>query len=676
MRTFRTSGLWIIGCISLASLAGCFAKSLALKEGDAAGKQIDGGGTGWEAGLVDGTGPAGDSNASGVDAFADSFADRQDVTSGPEAFPATGGAGGTDLPLGTGGAIGTDGGTAADSPVIDAPLDAPIAGNGGAGGLTGSGGVTATGGGTGGAPASGGTTGTGPVLKTAGSLCGVTGECQTGLTCLDGVCCAQSACPACQNCGAAGACSIAVASADDTTGTTCTGTNTCGAAGVCKKKSSETCLTAGDCASGNCTDGHCCSQTCGVCQACTGVAGSCVAVISADDADSCTGQNACSAAGACKKKNGQVCSASGDCAAGACTDSYCCSQTCGVCQACTGAGGTCVAVTGAEDAGTCSGTQYCDSAGACKNKRPAGSGCTTNPECTCGACRSGVCCAPSCTSLGATCGVNGNESCCTSLLVPGGTFYRSYDGVTNTDKSYPATVSDFYLDKYEITVGRFRQFVNAGMGTQANPPAAGVGAHPLIAGSGWNTAWNANLPADTAALKAAILCDLVFQTWTDTAAGGNENRPQNCMDWYTASAFCAWDGGRLPTEAEWNYAATGGSEQRVYPWGTGLDLSKASYNCSDGVSCLVFVGSLPLGNGKWGQADLAGNVDEWVLDWYQIPYPTPCNNCAAISGVPPRAQRGGDFDYNVQVLQTADREGNDPGGSNIHFGARCARNGS
>jgi formylglycine-generating enzyme required for sulfatase activity len=46
------------------------------------------------------------------------------------------------------------------------------------------------------------------------------------------------------------------------------------------------------------------------------------------------------------------------------------------------------------------------------------------------------------------------------LLVPGGTYYRSYNGVDFTDKSYPATVADFYLDKYEITVGRFRQFVN------------------------------------------------------------------------------------------------------------------------------------------------------------------------------------------------------------------------
>ena len=58
----------------------------------------------------------------------------------------------------------------------------------------------------------------------------------------------------------------------------------------------------------------------------------------------------------------------------------------------------------------------------------------------------------SCSGLAAICGPSGNEDCCTSLLVPGGTFYRSYDGVVSTDMSYPATVADFYLDKYEITV--------------------------------------------------------------------------------------------------------------------------------------------------------------------------------------------------------------------------------
>jgi len=210
-----------------------------------------------------------------------------------------------------------------------------------------------------------------------------------------------------------------------------------------------------------------------------------------------------------------------------------------------------------------------------------------------------------------------NESCCTSLLVLGGTFDRSYDGVDFTDPNYPATVDDFYLDKYEITVGRFRVFVNAGMGTQKSPPASDAGTHPGITGSGWDSTWNANLPADPNSLKV-VMDGCAGTTWTDTA-GSNESKPQNCLDWYTAFAFCAWDGGRLATEAEWNYAASGGSEQRYYPWskpGTSTTINDSYAVYCGGTCSIQNVGSKsPTGDGKWGQSDLAGNVVEWTLDW-------------------------------------------------------------
>jgi formylglycine-generating enzyme required for sulfatase activity len=283
----------------------------------------------------------------------------------------------------------------------------------------------------------------------------------------------------------------------------------------------------------------------------------------------------------------------------------------------------------------------------------------------------------------------GNEDCCTSLRVPGGTFYRGYDGVDFTDKSFPATVADFYLDKYEITVGRFRAFVNAGMGTQANPPAEGAGANPLITGSGWDfSRWSGKLPADTPGLISVIKCGPDNETWTDTA-GGNENQPQSCLDWYLAFAFCAWDGGRLPTEAEWNYAASGGSEQRYYPWSspptsTTIDDRYAVY-C--GGSCRVQnVGSKsPKGNGKWGQADLAGNLPEWVLDWYwNGGYPLPCNNCADLDtlysvsnpDVPLNLGRvllGGSDKDPASLLRSSERFVDPPGSSG--FGSRCARTG-
>ena len=151
----------------------------------------------------------------------------------------------------------------------------------------------------------------------------------------------------------------------------------------------------------------------------------------------------------------------------------------------------------------------------------------------------------SCMGLALTCGASGMGSCCEPAeTVPGGTFLRGYDAASDAynEMSYPATVSPFVLDKYEVTVGRFRAFVEAGQGTQASPPGAGSGAHPKLAGSGWDSGWNTSLVADTSALKAAFKCSATYQTWTDTP-GTNENKPMNCVSWYEAMAFCIWDGG-------------------------------------------------------------------------------------------------------------------------------------
>jgi|SRR5215510_2299210 len=296
----------------------------------------------------------------------------------------------------------------------------------------------------------------------------------------------------------------------------------------------------------------------------------------------------------------------------------------------------------------------------------------------------------SCMGLPATCGARGDDSCCTSIEMPGGTYDRSYDlaGDTNSGNTRsPATVSRFRLDKYEVSVGRFRAFVRAGMGTRSTPPATMAGAHPGIAASGWDASWNTALVANTVALTEAVKCDAMFQTWTDAPAA-NENRPMNCFTWYEAAAFCAWDGGYLPTEAEWNYAATGSDQQRAYPWSDPaasllLDASHASYadgaNCvGDGVSgCvvtdLVAVGTKPAGDGRWGHSDLAGNVAEWALDWAAA-YINPCTDCAEVA-VPSstRMIRGGNYGQAATSLRTGHRSGIPPVNRDPGVGVRCAR---
>ena len=80
---------------------------------------------------------------------------------------------------------------------------------------------------------------------------------------------------------------------------------------------------------------------------------------------------------------------------------------------------------------------------------------------------------------------------------------------------HDATVAAFVLDRFEVTVGRFRRFVAAFDGT---PPVANAGAHPLIEGSGWRPEWDASLPSDRPTLVASLKCDPSLRTWTDQEA--------------------------------------------------------------------------------------------------------------------------------------------------------------
>ncbi len=135
--------------------------------------------------------------------------------------------------------------------------------------------------------------------------------------------------------------------------------------------------------------------------------------------------------------------------------------------------------------------QTCDEAGAWQDEA----------ECPAEApsCDDGRCTVPrSCAKIDAICGPRGDEGCCGSLVVPGGTFDRG------DAEPRPATVSDFRLDRFEVTVGRFRAFLSE---YPASWPAVGAGAHPKIPDSGWRAAWDADLPVDRAALSASLHCE-------------------------------------------------------------------------------------------------------------------------------------------------------------------------
>lgn len=298
--------------------------------------------------------------------------------------------------------------------------------------------------------------------------------------------------------------------------------------------------------------------------------------------------------------------------------------------------------------------------------------------------------APSCDGLDPVCV---DESCCTSISMPGGTFPmgRSESGndscvgaqvcFVRETPEHDVTLDAFELDKYTVTVGRFRRFVDAWNDNWR--PAVGEGAHPSIEGSGWQPSWSEALPG---ALQSSLNCG-EFGTWTDEPEGV-EDLPMSCVSWYQAQAFCIWDGGRLPTEAEWEYAAAGGDDNRLYPWGGApVDDTRSVFDTDEQQP----VGTKPDGAARWGHLDMAGNVTNWVFDCYSAGF---YSEPAAIGDNPANVPADDvpacptDFDPDARVTRginvftdavtyhrAAARESADGGARFGGLSFRCARSG-
>ena len=188
------------------------------------------------------------------------------------------------------------------------------------------------------------------------------------------------------------------------------------------------------------------------------------------------------------------------------------------------------------------------------------------------------------------------------VWVPGGTFTM---GADTQDATRPAWANNealsegpahevsisrgYWIDTTEVTVAAFGEFTAAG----------GYDDQSLWSADGWR--WR------QAQGTKSLPNPCVAQA---------PNEPQVCVTWFEAEAYAHWRGGRLPTEAEWEFAARG-PESLVYPWGKDYDADLANL---DGGTKPVAVGSYPDGASWVGALDMAGNAMEWVSDWWSTTY--------------------------------------------------------
>jgi len=221
------------------------------------------------------------------------------------------------------------------------------------------------------------------------------------------------------------------------------------------------------------------------------------------------------------------------------------------------------------------------------------------------------------------------------VLIPAGEFAMGSDrGQDDEQPVHRVSVKAFYLDALEVTVSRYAEFL---MSQKPDPP---------------------------------------FK-WNEASDGPHVNKPVVGVNWYDARDYCRWVGRRLPTEAEWELAARG-ADGRMYPWGS-THPTKGHANAGQtkwrGYDTLTNVGQFELGKTPNGVYDLAGNLWEWVADWYDAAYYqfSPRENPSGPSAGPLRVLRGGAWNNDSKAIRSANRAGYAPDARRNDVGFRCAK---
>lgn len=232
------------------------------------------------------------------------------------------------------------------------------------------------------------------------------------------------------------------------------------------------------------------------------------------------------------------------------------------------------------------------------------------------------------------------------VLIPEGSFpmgvpHGDRDGGRDEYPRHDVFVNNFYIDKFELTNGRYLEFVKAANHRVPQNPKNAT-----------RNLWQG---------------DTITESLTD--------RPVVNVDWADANAYCQWAGKRLPTEAEWEKAAKGTADRR-FPWGN-VEPTNKHLNFNQqwiGEKTLMPVGSYELGKSPFGVYDMAGNVWEWVNDWYDAKYyeKSPAKNPTGPESGTKRVLRGSGWQNETPTVRIFTRVDSDPTIRNESTGFRCA----